>query len=97
MHIVFWFGKSEGQKPIGRPQRICEGNIKVDRIEIAFCRCVNFENNVNNTCSALESEAVRNGVAGTETKFGIGAERGPKQASRFICELSDYVRYILQS
>jgi hypothetical protein len=50
----------------------------VDRIEIPFYRCVDLENSVNNPCSALESEAVRNGVAGTETKFGIGAERGTK-------------------
>ena len=50
----------------------------MDRIEIPFYRFVSFEKNVNNTCTAWESEAIRNGVAGTETKFGIGAERGTK-------------------
>jgi len=48
----------------------------VDRIEIPFYLCVSLEKNVNNTCTALDSEAVRNGVARTGTKFGIGAERG---------------------
>ena len=85
MHVGFWFGKSEGQKPLGRLQRSCGNNIKVDRIEILFYRCVRLEENVNNTCTALQSETVRNGVAHTETKFGIGTERGTKQASGFIC------------
>jgi hypothetical protein len=50
----------------------------VDRIEILFHRCVSLEKNVNNACTALESEAIRNGVARTEIKFGIGAERDAK-------------------
>lgn len=50
----------------------------MDRIEILFCRCVSLEKNVNITSTALESEAVRNGVARTEIKFGIGAERDTK-------------------
>ena len=50
----------------------------MDRIEIPFYRCVRLEKNVNNAFTALQSEAVRNGVAGTEIKFRIGAERGTK-------------------
>jgi hypothetical protein len=71
MHMGCWFGKSEGQKPLGKPQRNFGNNMKVDRKEIPFYRCVSLEKNVNNKCTALESEAVRNGIARTETKFGV--------------------------
>jgi hypothetical protein len=33
----FLMGKREGKRPLGRPRRRCEDNIKMDRIEVGWC------------------------------------------------------------
>jgi hypothetical protein len=36
MHTEFWTGKSEGNRPLGKPRRRWEDNIKIDLIEIGW-------------------------------------------------------------
>jgi hypothetical protein len=35
-HVGFWWGKSEGRRPIGRPRRRWEDNIRMDLREIGW-------------------------------------------------------------
>jgi hypothetical protein len=36
MHIKFWSGKPEGTRPVGRPRRRWEGNIRMDLRKIGW-------------------------------------------------------------
>jgi hypothetical protein len=36
MRIGYWWGKSEGQRPLGRPRRKWVDNIKMDLLEIGW-------------------------------------------------------------
>jgi hypothetical protein len=36
MRTVFWFGKPEGKRRLGRPRRRWEDNVKIDLMEIGF-------------------------------------------------------------
>ena len=35
----FWWGISEGKRPLARPRRRCEGNIKMDFQEVGWEPC----------------------------------------------------------
>jgi hypothetical protein len=39
VHITFWFGRPEGKRPLGRPRRRRQDNIKMDLREIGFGGC----------------------------------------------------------
>ena len=41
MYTGFWWGKDEGKRPVGRPRRKCENNIKMDLKEVG-CGVMNW-------------------------------------------------------